>query len=157
MPKIPEDAELASWQRYFAMENNNRAWELSTKPRSAAEDLEMLHAAHAAARHWSSFGLELNDMRAKMLLAEVYALLGQGELALRLASEMREYFVGQETHDWELAFVFTIHAHAAWAAGEPAAHAESYAAAVEALATIADEENRKIVLETFEQVPVPSA
>jgi hypothetical protein len=50
--------------------------------RSAAEDQEMLNAAHASAWHWAGVGTELNRMRATMLLAEVHALLGLGQSAL---------------------------------------------------------------------------
>jgi len=155
MPEIPDDTKPASWHRYFAMENNNRAWELAGRARSAAEDQELLNAAHTAALHWSTFGVELNDMRAKMLLAEVHAQLGLGETALTLATEVKSYFLAHETPDWEHAFVHTIHAHAAFAAGESAIHAESHAAAVLAIEAIADDEDRKIVLETFDQGPKP--
>ena len=155
MPEIPKDTELASWHRYFAMENNSRAWELAGRARSSEEDREMLNAAHAAAHHWSTFGVELKDMRAKMLLAEVHDALGFGASAMALANELKAYFLERETPDWELAFVHTIHAHAAFAKGDTKAHAASHAAAVAAIAAIADDQDREIVVELFEQVPVP--
>ena len=155
MPEIPKDTELASWHRYFAMENNNRAWELSGRARSSEEDQEMLNAAHAAALHWSSFGVELNDMRAKMLLAEVHAALSYGRSALALANEIKDYFLAHETPDWEIAFVHTIHAHAAFAQSDFEQHAASHAEAVRSIAAIAEDEDREIVLRLFEQVPDP--
>ncbi len=155
MPHSPEDTDPNNWHRYFAMESNNRAWQLAAQPRTPEEDLEMLDAAHAAALHWATVGAELNDMRAKSLLAEVHALLGYGSSALKYANEIRSYFLARETEDWELAYTHVIHAHAAAAAGEPQLHRESYAAAVAAIDAIADDEDRKIVLQTFEQVPPP--
>lgn len=155
MPKLPTDSDPKSWQRYFAIEANNRAWELAARARSAAEDREMLDAAHASAWHWEVAGTELHHMRAKMLLAEVHSLLGLGASALAYAREVRDYFLGRETPDWELAFTHTIHAHAAHAAGDEATHRSAYREAVDAIDAIADEEDRKIVRATFEQVPVP--
>lgn len=157
MPHEPEDTSPDSWHRFFAMENNNRAWELAAMPvRSPEESLEMLNAAHAAALHWSVVGTELNGMRAKSLLAEVHALVGFGESALDLSNEVRTYFLQRETDDWEIAFVHAIHAHAASAAGDSDEHRNSYAAAEEAIAAISDDGDRKIVLQTFGQIAKPS-
>ncbi len=157
MPHQPTDTDPASWARYFAMAGNNRAWELAAQiARSAAEDREMLDAAHASAFHWNAVGTELNRMRAAYLVAEVHALLGFGASALALADEALTWFRDVDSPDWERAFLHTIHAHAAAAAGDAAAHADSYAAAVEALAAIADPEDRNIVEQTFLQVPRPA-
>lgn len=114
--KSPEEA--AAWHRRFAAASNNRAWDLSVQTRNAAEDEEMLHAAHASAWHWSKVGTELNRMRATMLLAEV-------------------------------------HAHAASAAGETAAHRASYESAAAAIQGVSNEEERRIVASTFSHVPKP--
>jgi hypothetical protein len=91
-----------------------------------------------------------------MLLAEVHALLGFGESAFRYAEQMRSYFLTQsDTPDWELAFVHAIHAHAAHTSSNDEQHRESYLLAKQALNDIADEEDRKVVSLTFEQVPKP--
>jgi hypothetical protein len=151
--KGSEDA--AAWHRRFAAAGNNRAWDLSVQTRSAAEDQEMLNAAHASAWHWEKVGTELNHMRAIMLLAEVHALLGLGKSALAYAEEMREYFLRATAPDWEIAFVHVIHAHAASAAGEAAKHRASYDAAVAALDNISNEAERGPVADTFSHVPKP--
>jgi hypothetical protein len=151
------DGDRAAWHERFAAECNNRAWELSVAPRSAAEDREMLDAAHASAWHWAKVGSELNRMRATMLLAEVHALLGMGERALADAGEMRAYFLGRESPDWEIAFSHAIFAHAAHVAGRAAEHRDAYAQAEAALAAIADDEDRAIVAATFAHVPPPAA
>ena len=155
MPLSPSDSDLQDWHKHFAVQANNRAWELSVLERTAEQDQEMLDAAHASAWHWSAVGTELNRMRATMLLAEVHALLGLGASALRYAEEMRTYFLGRETPDWELAFTHVIHAHAASAAGAVDTHRVAYQAAKIALQAIADDEDRAIVNKTFHQVPVP--
>ena len=155
MPQLPTDTDPKNWHRYFAIEYNNLAWDLSVQARSSAQDLEMLNAAHTAALHWESAGTGLHHMRAKMLLAEVHALLGYGQSALAYAEEVRSYFLGRDTADWELALMHAIYAHAAHTAGDSGAYSDAYLAAVEAMAAIADEEDRKIVRATFVQVPAP--
>lgn len=156
MTQPSDHPETRAWHEKFAMQCNNRAWALSVQPRSAAEDFEMLDAAHASAYHRAQVGTELHRMRATMLLAEVHALLGHGPTALTLATQMRNYSLARsDTPDWELAFTHAIHAHCAHAAGDMAEHRNSYRHAVAALAAVGDEEDRKIVAETFDQVPVP--
>jgi hypothetical protein len=147
--------DLPDWQRHFAATANNRAWELSTQKRSAEENEEMLNAAHASAFHWSSIGTELNQMRATMLLAEVHAILGFGPSAYAFAQEMKAFFTANETPDWELAFTYAIHAHASHANGNLREHTESYIAAERAIIDIESEEDRAIVVQTFNLVPKP--
>jgi hypothetical protein len=149
-------SESQQWHRQIAMNCNNRAWALSVQPRTPVEDREMLDAAHASAYHWAQVGTELNRMRATMLLAEVHALLGHGRTAQAFASVMHSYFLGRgDTPDWELAFTHAICAHCAYAAGDTEAHRTAYREAVAALGAIADEEDRQVVAQTFQHVPVP--
>lgn len=148
--------ESRQWHREVAMSCNNRAWALSVQDRSPLEDREMLDAAHASAWHWNLIGTELNRMRATMLLAEVHAQLGHGKTAMGLATTMRAFFLASEaTPDWELAFTHAIYARCAHAAGETALHRSAYREAVDALSAVADEEDRRIVAQTFDQVPAP--
>jgi hypothetical protein len=144
-----------SWHRYFAIECNNRAWDLAVRARTPEEDRELLNAAHASALHWQAAGTELNHMRARMLLAEVHALLGLGPSALDYAWEACDYFLSRETPDWEVAFMHAIYAHAAAVAGDEEGHRSAYAEAQRAIAAIADDQDRAIVLQTFNQVPAP--
>lgn len=155
MSDLTASEEATAWHRRFAAAANNRAWDLTLQLRDAAEDREMLNAAHASAWHWSKVGTELNRTRATMLLAEVHALLGLGRSALAYAEEMRGYLLGTQSPDWEMAFVHVIYAHAASAAGETEKHRTSYARAVAAVAAVSSEEERRNVARTFSHVPKP--
>ena len=122
MTEQPTDEEFGKWHKRFGVECNNRAWRLSElAARTPAEDEEMLHAAHAATLHWSKVGTEHNAALARMLLAHVYALLGDAEPAMRHARSCFAYFTSHETQPWELAFAHAVLASAAWAAhdGKP--------------------------------------
>lgn len=125
-------------------------------PAGEVDDRELLNAAHAAAWRWQQVGTELQRMRALMLLPHAHAQSGLGGTALACAEEVRTYFLGAtSTPDWEVAFTHVVHAHAAWAARAGAQHARSYAQAVQAVAAIADQEDRNIVQLVFRHVPRP--
>lgn len=156
MLKSPESADVGAWHKYFAMSNNNRAWQLAAMPtRTAAEDQEMLSTAHAAAVHWTAVGTPLNVSRANMLLAAVHSLLGPAELAWSLAEETKKAFDKPDTPAWETAFVHVFHAHAAAISGRTQPHRDSYASAKAAIAALADPQDRQIVEASFVQVPSP--
>ncbi len=150
------DPDATAAHRRHAVECNNLAWRLSEQAeRSAAEDEEMLNAAHASAFHWSRAGNELNAARAWMLLGRVHALLGNGQAALRYARQCHDYLAAHDPPDWELAFVHAVLAHAAFAAGDGTLHALHYAKARDLGAAIADDEDRSIFLGTFGTIPQP--
>jgi hypothetical protein len=152
-PTSQED--VARFHRGFAAMSNDRAWALSLLEPSPARDEEMLQASYASAWHWSQVGTVLNWARAALLLAEVHALLGNGEQAWVYAERVRLFFLEVESPKWEAALVQTVHAHAASAGGRAAEHRASYERAIAALAAIPDEEERSIVARTFALVPKP--
>jgi hypothetical protein len=155
MPHQPDASDVQSWHKRFASMTNNRAWELTLLHRTAAQDSEMLDAAHASAWHWAAVGTELNAMRSAMLLAEVYAGLGNGPVAVAYAERMHSFFISRETEDWEVAFAHAIKAHAASVAGSSEVHRAAYQEAVITLSRIKDDEDRAIVMKTFALVPKP--
>ncbi|MEW4531120.1 MAG: hypothetical protein ACF8PG_10250 [Maioricimonas sp. JB045] len=155
MSSNPNESDVQKWHRYFAVEFNNRAWDLTASERTMAEDREMLDTAHAAALHWDAVGTDLNRMRAMLLLAEVHAQLGSGPSAMAYAGKVREFFLNRETDDWEIATVLAVYAHAAHAAGDVEGHRAAYADAVAALERVTDPDDRSVVQETFDLVPAP--
>ena len=157
MPHKPEEASEEAWHRYFAMECNNKAWSLAVSDRNREEDLEMLSAAQASLYHWMLVGNTLNQIRAKMLVAEVHALLGLGDTALPLAIEVSEFFAEHDCPDWEEAYVAAIEAHAASVAGDAERHRESYQRASGLFHAIADPDDKAVVEETFRLVPRPNS
>jgi hypothetical protein len=149
--------EVARWTRHFAVECNNRAWRLAeARTRTAGEDEEMLHAAHAAAWHWSKVGTELHQARAAMLLGHVHALLGRGASAMAYARQSFAFVTSRDSPPWEVAFAHAILANAAAAARDRELHAKHYAMAKDLGAALADAEEREIFDATFRAVPAPS-
>ncbi len=68
MTEPPFDIQKA--HRWFAIEQNNRAWDLIEKnDRSEAETKEALQAAHVASYHWHQIGEAIHRARAITLVA----------------------------------------------------------------------------------------
>ena len=82
----PPTFDLATAQRWFAIEANNAAWDLVEASTRSREDTErMLSAAHAARWHWGAVGNALNALRCESLLAAAYLAADQAELSLHYA------------------------------------------------------------------------
>lgn len=102
---VPDPELISRMHRFFAVECNNRAWELTEQSsRSEEEAHEMRTTAHAAAFHWAKVGMPVNEMRARLLLAEVAAQDGNGPLALALAKSCCDFFENEEGTGWDRAF-----------------------------------------------------
>jgi hypothetical protein len=156
MATPPDPEDLTRWHRWFAVESNNRAWQLADQAtRSDAENDELLNAAHAAALHWAAIGTPLHAARATMLLAHAHAACGSAILALRYARRSHSYFVSNEAPDWEIAFSHAVMAHAAAAAGDRQLHGEHYDVARKAGAAIKDTEDKAIFDAAFATIPSP--
>ncbi len=115
--------ELSRAHRWFAIELNNRAWDLLEKAdRTADETEQMIHAAHAACFHWLQVGDLLNHLRAQNLLATVYAKAGMGEAATRHAEKCLALSkeAGDKQSPFDLAVVHGCAAAAYRAAGQTA-------------------------------------
>lgn len=149
----PED--IQKWHRYFAVECNNGAWQLSLDAERDARLYELLNLAHAAAYHWSKVGTELNHMRAKLLCAHIHAFCGMGATALDYANECFNFFTQRDTDGWELAFTYMIRAQAAHAAGNSALHASAYEATQTMIDALESEEDKEIVMLTWVNIPQP--
>ena len=84
MASPPFDVRRA--HEWFAVELNNRAWDLVEADRRSEADAErMIHAAHASCLHWLEVGDALNHLRAQYLLATAYTRAGIAEAAVRHA------------------------------------------------------------------------
>jgi hypothetical protein len=154
MSKLPENLLPESWHRFFAITANNAAWDISESLENVLNHTELLDAAHASAWHWRVAGTTINQMRSTMLLALIHARMDMGPSAWNYAESMKKYFTEiSETPDWELAFVYAIHAWAALACGKLDEYKVSYHKASLCLDAIKDPEDRAVVLKTFSLIP----
>jgi len=156
MTNPPPSEEVAAWQRRLASQANNRAWELAELAERTPEDSEeMLQAAHAAMYFRKIVGTANNRAHAAQLVAHVYALLASPDPAKHYLAQSQPHFLGQPCDAWEKAFAHAVAANVAAASGDREAHARHYHAAESLVASLPDEEDRKIVNATMRVIPVP--
>ncbi len=155
MADRPAPEEIAKWNRWFATESNNTAWDLAEQAgRTPAEDRDMLNRAHAAAYHWSQVGQPLQIGMAGVLLAHAHSALGHADLALAYARDTLAFFEKyEEGEGWEIAFAHAEMAYAAATAGDADVHARHYALARQAGEALPEGEDRTIFFEQFARIP----
>ena len=99
----------------FAKKIHGRTWELLDKfERTAADDQEMIDAAHASLYHWRSAGNGLNHQRGEWLIARVYTVIGDKHAAIRHANCCLELTTEHKDlmRDFDIAFAYECLARA---------------------------------------------
>jgi DNA-binding transcriptional MerR regulator len=154
------DALDTDTHRRLGKDLYNHTWTLiETADRTPQQVDEMIAATHASAYHWSKAGGTLaNAARGQWQMARVYATLGRGEPALwhaRRCVELAEAAsAAGVADDWDLAAALESLARAQAVAGDLAAARASAARAREAITTIADAEDRQLIEQDLESLPI---
>lgn len=93
----------------FAKRFNGRVWQLLEKnDRTPDENEEMIYAAYASLYHWRQVGSEVHHQRGEWMLAHVYTVLGECDLATKHAKRCLE-LTGQfrdQMNDFDIAYGF---------------------------------------------------
>lgn len=142
--QLPVDTEKI--HRWFAVECNNRAWDLLENQRTPEQNIELLHVAHASAHHWAMGGDQLNRARAECVVANAHAALGDGAAALRHAHICIDLntAAADTCTDWDRAFAADALARATAASGDTETAAKLKAAARELGDAIAGDGDKQV-------------
>lgn len=141
-------------ERRLAGELFNLVWELLERPgRTRAEDDRMLHAAHASRYHWGQVGGAEQLAVGEWQCARVYSVLGRAEPALHHARRCAEIAAAADVPDWLVASSHEALSRAYALAGDRAAAAAELARAREAVARVADPEDRQLVESDLAGIP----
>jgi DNA-binding transcriptional MerR regulator len=137
----------ASDRRGLAVDLFNHVWTLLERTdRSALEDDEMLHAAHASRYHWGEVGEAVNLARGEWQCSRVYSVLGRAEPALWHANRCLALCEEHGIADWDVAFAHEAVARALRAAGDHPGADAAVARARQAAVAIAEDEDRELLL-----------
>lgn len=134
----------------------NRTWQLlGPEARTPDRDDELLHTAHASAWHWRQASDGVERARAEWLCSRVNAVLGRGEAAVHHARRCLDLLAAHPggREDWDEAAACESMARALAVAGDPAGAAEWRDRAREALAGIADPEDRAVIEQDLATLP----
>ncbi len=141
-------------ERKLAAALFNEVWRLMELPeRSEAEDAAMLHGAHASCYHWMQVGEPVNRARGEWQVSRVYTVLGRPEAAFLHAQQVLDICQRAGIGDFDLAFAYEALARASAAGGDTEAARSWAAQAREAVAGIADQEDRDLVLADLATIP----
>ena len=144
-------------RRALAVGLFNYTWTLLETPnRTREQDDEMIHAAHASRYHWGEVGEAVNLARGEWQVSRVYAVLGRAEPALYHARRCVEINMANEAEreDWELGGAYEAMARAYAVAGDAKARDAWLAKARQELTKIADAEDRQILEQDIDTVPI---
>jgi DNA-binding transcriptional MerR regulator len=146
----------AAVERQLAVDLFNHVWTLLERERRTAdEDDELLHAAHASRFHWLAVGTRINAARGEWQCSRVYAVLGRAEPALHHARRCLELALeADDAEDWDVPFAHEALARAHAVAGDAAEARRHVELARAGAAEIADAEDRELVLADLTTIPV---
>jgi DNA-binding transcriptional MerR regulator len=134
----------------------NHVWTLLEKTdRTADDEAEMVHAAHASRFHWGrADGVQpANLARGEWQCSRVYAVLGRAEPALWHAERCRQILEANDVADFDIAAAYEALARAHSVAGDTAAADSWRARATDALDGIADPDDREIIAGDIATLP----
>ncbi|WP_436531445.1 MerR family transcriptional regulator [Actinoplanes sp. HUAS TT8] len=148
-PNVTDERELA--RTLF-----NQTWTLIEKEsRTPGEDERMIHMAHASRFHWENVGDDQNRAIGEWQCSRVYATLGRGEPALYHARRCLAYADRPGAETWLIASAHEGLARAQAVAGDLEAARDSRSQALALAETVADPEDRKVVLADIDTLPFP--
>lgn len=141
--------------RQLGVDLYNATWKLlEQESRTPADDDAMLDATHASAYHWSraaGAGPE-HAARGQWQISRVNAVLGRGEAAVYHAERCLQHCAENGIGDWDLAAAYEAVARAHKVAGNDGEYRNNLELAREALAQIADEEDREHIAEDLDEL-----
>jgi len=151
---------MADEQRYseseahylFGTNFRQRTWNLLDQANRTPEDDErMLSYAHASLAHWRFTGTAVHYQRGDWMLARVYAVIGEAELAIRYARRCREWLETDkaEMEDFDFAFGAEGLARAYAVAGNRPEALKYIALAQQAGEAIAVQDDRDVFFKEF--------
>jgi hypothetical protein len=143
----------AAQHRKLAVELFNHVWTLLDAPkRTAAQEVEMIHAAHASRHHWGAVGQAVNLAIGEWQLSRVYSVLRRAEPSLYHARLALKWAKEHDLGAFQVGCGYEALARANAVAGDRAESERWLSAARECLARITDEEDVKVLRDDLASV-----
>lgn len=135
---------LKDFQKEQAIKCFNKTWDFIDMPeRTDADNLNMIHCAHASRFLWGEVGTPLNFERGEWQISKVYYLVGNGPQALYHAEACLKICQDNDIKDFDIVFAYEAMANAHKALGNEEKCAEYKKMAGDAVPFIEDEGNRE--------------
>lgn len=135
------------YRRQLAVDLFNHVWTLlDSAVRTAEQDDEMLHAAHASRFHWGEIGEPVHRIRGEWQCSRVYSVLRRSEPALWHARRTLALCTEHGIGDFDVAFAHEALARAHRVEGDHAMADHHVELAHRAADSIADADDREVLL-----------
>lgn len=145
MSDPPDVPATAAEHRTWGARANTRVWELlELTSRTDDDNRELIDAAYASRWHWRHGGEAINEQRAEWLLSRVYAVLGDGNAALRHAAACWALTEAGDLEGFDLAYACEALFRAYRLLGERDDAEAWHERALDVAADIPDREDREI-------------
>jgi hypothetical protein len=151
-------ADENTMDRWFGVTLNNRTWDAldagSPSTDSTLDEREaLLYGAYASAYHWRRVGRIAEQARGEHLLARTALRVGDFERALHHARRGHQLVTDHpdSVEDWDLAFALEALSRALAATGDIEAARARLDEAVDAVARVAETEDRAILEREMKQ------
>ena len=145
-----------AFHRQFAAQIYNHVWSLLDKPdRTAAEDLAMIHAAHASRYHWGVAGSAKEWSVGEWQIARVYAVLKRPEAAAIHAGHSLRWAREPGIGPFYTAYALEALARAHMLAGDRVEFDRCVAEARAWMEQVEDVEDRKLLNDDLETLVRP--
>lgn len=142
------------FHKKMAVDLFNSVWSfLDKKERTAEEEDEMVHAAHASRYHWGQIGSFLEKERGEWQISRVYSVLKRLQPALYHAQRCLEICKENNIGDFDIAFAYEAMARAYAVSGEKTESKKYIELAKKAGNQIENEEDKRIFFGDLETVP----
>lgn len=141
--------------RQLGVDLYNATWKLlEQESRTPAEDDAMLDTTHASAYHWSRAegAGPVNAARSHWQISRVNSVLGRTEAAIHHAQRCLDLCTENGIGDWDLASAYEALARAHKLAGNEDEYRRNLVLGRDALAQIADEEDREHIAEDLDEL-----
>ncbi len=133
-------------QRQLAATIFNQVWDLLVKAdRTASDDDEMLHGAHASRYHWGVVGEPVHWARGEWQCSRVYAVLGRFEPAMHHARRCLELTSQHDLGPFDVGFAHEAIARSYQLIGDAEMTARHVALGRAQAASVTDAEDRDIL------------
>lgn len=140
--------------RKIAADLFNYTWTLLERTdRSAEEDAEMIHSAHASLYHWRHAGGAVNFSIGEWQISRVYSVLGHAEPARYHAQRALEFAERKRVGRFYLAYAREACARAAAVAGDRPQRNQHLRAAKRISASVRELRARRMLLADLATIP----
>ncbi len=107
------EQDLKAFQKKQAIDCFNKTWDFIDMPeRTQAEDLDMIHCAHASRYLWGQVGENVHFARGEWLISKVYAIVGCASRALAHAQACLTISLDGKLEAFDIAFAHEAMAQA---------------------------------------------